>query len=488
MDYIFGRLANRPELPPITWNPDSRESVNPHLLLCGSSGAGKTTLLLNIAKYLTLQKKHIFIFDLKGDMVVKDNDGNVMGNYIEFTAWNSKYGINPFEFDTGVVEDELKAIIESGEMSNEQRFKIQNSGPKVQVDRFIEIIKKNFLPNIGTNQKDVLMYLLSDTYLSKGFKYNDITTWLRELPSLEDTLDLIERIKSCADNYNGSVLDEASVDFLIQLQAKIVELKSLEQAEITRTDEIITPDDEIELSNSIKEKKNEMSLLFEEYLEYGRKNFTKKNTLNNGDWFKDRGIDVEKYMTKDSIRTMIKMQSYIKALVDSGVFHSTRPPVKAGLNVINISGLDVSIQRFIVDVWLGKVFKSCKIRGTYKDRPNKSRGEKCDTYVMVDESKLIAGTSRDKNDPFSYLNRTATEARGFGFGIIVAAQSAEHFPPEFLKNFDQQIILNTTIADFDAVRKSFGIDKHLLEYTQNGYGKALVKTGKSFNKVKLELN
>ena len=104
---------------------------------------------------------------------------------------------------------------------------------------------------------------------------------------------------------------------------------------------------------------------------------------------------------------------------------------------------------------------------------------------MVDESKLIAGTARDKNDPYSYLNRTATEARGFGFGIIVAAQSAEHFPPEFLKNFDAQIILNTGIADFDSVRKSFGIDKPLLEFTQNGWGNALVKTGKKFSKVKL---
>lgn len=157
--------------------------------------------------------------------------------------------------------------------------------------------------------------------------------------------------------------------------------------------------------------------------------------------------------------------------------------------VISLSwlfGLDVAIQRFIVDVWLGKVFKSCKIRGTYAERPNKTRGEKCDTFAIIDESKLIAGTSREKNDPYSYLNRTATEARGFGFGLIVAAQSAEHFPPEFLKNFDAQVILNTGIADFDAVRKSFGVDKQFLEFTQHGYGNALIKTGKSFSKVKLE--
>lgn len=478
MDFTFGKLANRPELPAIKWNPDSRESMNPHMLLCGGTGAGKTTLLLNIAKYLALANKHIFIFDLKGDMIVKDDDGNKIGNYIEFTAWNSKYGINPFEFDTGVIGEELEDIVSSGNMNDGQRFKVQNSGPKVQVERIIEIIKKNFLPNMGTNQKDILMYLFSDTYLSKDFKYNDVTTWLNELPSLEDTQELIERIKSNNLNYNGTVIDEESVDLIIAIQSDIVGIKSLNSS-LDRADN----KEEVEgLADTLRRKIHER---VDGYIDFGIKNYSEKNISINKEWFEARNINVDKYSSKEAIRTIEKMSSYINALVDSGVFHSTRPPVKNGLNVINISGLDVGIQRFIVDVWIGKVFKSCKIRGTYSERADKRRGEKCDTYVMVDESKLIAGTARDKNDPYSYLNRTATEARGFGFGIIVAAQSAEHFPPEFLKNFDAQIILNTGIADFDSVRKSFGIDKPLLEFTQNGWGNALVKTGKKFSKVKL---
>ncbi|MFA6195238.1 MAG: ATP-binding protein [Sulfurimonas sp.] len=479
-DYIFGKLANRPELPEITWNPDARESINPHLLMCAASGAGKTTLLKKIAKYLTLAKKHIYIFDLKGDMIILDDDGNRMGNYIEFTAWNSQYGINPFEFDTGVIDDELKEIVSSGVMSDEQRFKVQNSGPKVQVERIIEIIKKNFLPNMGTNQKDILMYLLSDTYLSKDFKYDDVKTWLNELPSLKDTQELIERIKSNNMSGSGTVIDGESISLIMSVQSDITGIKSLQER-------LSDADDAVEVENLIGTLKRKMHDSLDSYIEFGLKNYTAKNTSANKEWFEARNINIDKYASKEAIRTIEKMSSYINALVDSGVFHSVRPPVKNGLNVINISGLDVSIQRFIVDVWLGKVFKSCKIRGTYSERTNKTRGEKCDTYVIVDESKLIAGTSRDKNDPYSYLNRTATEARGFGFGIIVAAQSAEHFPPEFLKNFDAQIILNTGIADFDTVRKSFGIDKQLLEFTQHGFGNALVKTGRSFSKVKLNV-
>lgn len=471
-DYIFGKLANRPELPPIVWNPDSKQSINPHMLICGGSGAGKTTLLLSLAAHLALEAKHVFIFDLKGDMKVKDSNGNIIGNYIEFTAWNSQYGINPFEFDTGVTEEELKDIILTKNMSDIQRFKIQNSGPKVQVERIVEIIKKNFLPNMGTNQKDILTFLLTDTYMSKGFKYDDINTWLQELPSLSDTMELISRIKAFAVNPGAANIHNDSLEFIFNIQNTIVEYKK-DINETKAKSEI--PDD----------LKDRASKLFGEYLKKGFDAFN-PNTINSNDsWFSDKGIEVEKYTSKDALRTIEKLASYISALVSSGVFHSARPPVKPGLNIINISGLDVAVQRFVVDIWLGKVFKSCKIRGTYSERPNKSRGEKCDTYVIIDESKLIAGTSRDKNDPYSYLNRIATEARGFGLGLIVAAQSAEHFPPEFLKNFDSQIILNTGVADFETVRKSFSIDKELLKFTQQAFGNALIKTGVVFNKVKL---
>jgi len=479
--YKFGAYANRPD--DCLWNPDSRESINQHMLLCGGSGAGKTTLLKKIARYLTFRNKHIFIFDLKGDMVIKDDDGNILGNYIEFTAWDSKYGINPFEFDMGLPEDELKILIEEKiELNKEQKFKVQNSGPRVQVERIIEIIKKNFLPNMGANQKDVLMYLLLDTYSSKGFIYNDINTWLNEIPSLKDTLDLINRIKSFAYKNQKAQIHENSVDFIINAQQKITDIQLMKK-NINEEDTEESKDIEKKIDIKSKELKED----FDKYVEYGVENFNPADSVSNDDWFSIHNIDIDKYLAKAQMRTVEKLSSYISALVDAGVFHSSKPPVKNGLNVVNISGLDVSIQRFIVDVWLGKVFKSCKIRGTYSEREHKPRGEKCDTYAFIDESKLIAGNSRDKNDPFSYLNRIATEARGYGFGLVVAAQSAEHFPPEFLKNFDAQVVLNTGIADFDSVRKSFGIDKKLLEFTQLGWGHALVKTGKIFSKVKMEL-
>ena len=424
-------------------------------------------------------------------MVIKDASGTVIGNYLEFTAWDSDFGISIFEFDTGVSVQELQAVIDDSTLlTKEQRFKIRNSGPKVQVNRILEIFKKNFLPNMGAAQKDILMYLFADTYRMQGFVYDDITTWMNPLPDLNDTLDLIQRIKSY-HNEKHSVVDEESELFIFKMRKKIIEMKPYkERLRVLQMNKKEGKEIDTELLSTLQHKVDELikSLhkLSEDYAVYGMENYTKQHALDNREWFDTHHINIQKYMSKDALRTVIKMESYINALVDSGVFHPKRPPVKAGLNIINISGLDVEIQRFIVDIWLGKVFRSCKIRGTYADIPNKKRGEKCDTFVIIDEAKLVAGNSRDKNNPYSYLNRIATEARAFGLGLIVAAQSAEHFPPEFLKNFYTQVILNTSAADSDTVRKSFGIDKQLLEFTQRGWGRALIKTGRVFNRVNLK--
>ncbi len=434
------------------------------MLICGSSGSGKTTLVYKIINYLNKMNKHIFVFDLKGDMQILDENDNLIGNYINFTAWNSEFGINPFEFDYGVTEEELRYLIkEPNVMDSSTRFKIQNSGPKVQIERIIEMFKKTFMPNLGPAQRDALYYLLFDTYLINGIEYNNIKTWLNSLPSLNDTVTLIEQIKEYTQEGESRVSSLA----LELIAALDTEIDNLKKGTITR--DSLQEKVEKKVQNYIETKSNDSETLSA-----------------SARWFAERKIDSTKYASKDMTRTIEKLGAYIRALADTGVFHSNRPPVKNGLNIINISGQDIAIQRFIVDIWLGKVFRSCKIRGTYADLPNKKRGEKCDTIVIVDESKLIAGNAREKNDPYSYLNRIATEARGFGLGLIVASQSAEHFPPEFLKNFESQIILSTGIADFEAVRKSFGIDKAMLEYTQMGFGRILVKTGRVFSKVSQE--
>jgi len=481
--FEFGKHANRSELPSLKWSPDSKDTQNPHMLICGSSGAGKTRLLKKIVSYLAENKKHIFMFDLKGDMKIKDYNGNDIGNYIDLTAWDSEFGINPFEFDTGIPLTELEEIISGEKPTKEQYFKLRNSGPQVQVSRFIEIIKKNFLPNMGTAQKDVLNFILSDTYVASGFAYNNPKTWNCELPSLINTQELIKKILAAFNgnsDSNSGDFDVQTGEFILEIRKNSLAIKSLEERE--KSGDIDNGED---IKNKIKTLSTKNESLLRGYVEHSKETYTPTDNLTAYDWIAEKGVDFDKYQNKSVIKTLEKLSSYINALVESGVFHSKKPPVKSGLNVINVSGLDVTIQRFIVDVWIGKVFKSCKIRGEYQDLPNKTRGEKCDTYIVIDESKLVAGTARDKNDPYSYLSRIATEARSYGLALVVGSQSAEHFPVEFLKNFASQIIMKTAEADSDTARKSFGVEKQLLEFTRQQQGNTLIRIDRKFSKIKL---
>ena len=468
----LGIHPNNPERGPLLYDPDGLLTYNPHGLVCGASGSGKTTLIKKIISYFESKRKHIIVFDLKGDMNIVNSEGEKVGNYISITSWESEYGISPFEFDTGVDLTRLKEIIDNKmDMSEDEDFKIKNSGPKMQVERFIEIIKKNFLPNMSTNQKDVLAMLLLDTYKMKNIIYNKPETWTNELPSLNDTLTLLKQINmfaACEDEV--TIYDEDIMDYNIRF------IKISKMIDSNKEQEVDCTELEKELENligSFRKKIRDSKL-------------NTKDTLTI-EYYVSHGINLGDYNSNEIIRTLNKLSSYIKGLEKTGIFSAKKLPVKAGLNVINLSGLEVATQRFFVDVTLGNIFRACKIKGEYSKFKDKSRGDKVYMYVFIDESKLIAGSSKEKNDPYSYLNRIATESRAYGLGIFVAAQSAEHFPPEFLKNFYLQIILSTGVSDIDVVRKAFDINKELLKFTQNGWGNSLIKQGKNFNKIKLTL-
>lgn len=468
--FIFGPELTSPNRPPVTWNPDSKETTNQHLLICGISGGGKTTLLKQLAEYLKKKQKHMYVFDLQGDLYIEGE------HCVEFTAWDSAYGINPYEFGTGVKENDLKDIIAGAPVDDITMSILRNSGPSVQVLEMIDIIKKNFMPNMGPNQEPILKRLLLDTYRMRGIIYDDYTTWLNPLPSLEDTKLLIEKIEEAFGLISNGV-DKGALKTIKQI-SKIIE-KGFESGEFKDFD----PDAEPAAYESFSKAHNTL----DKYLYAKIKNTPEKD--DDDEFFIKNDIDINFYMRKDVIRVVGKLGFYIDTLIESGVFHSAKPELKSGLNRINISGLRHETQRFMADVFLGRVFRACKIRGEYAKLPpeRRKRGEKCDTYIVVDETKLIVPNGKEKNDPFSYLNRIATESRKYGLGLIVVAQTSVHFPDEFLRNFFMQIVLTTNKADYDNTRKNFGITRELLDMAKE-FGIALVKNRVGFTPVRLPWN
>lgn len=425
--FVFGPEFTNPNKT-ITWNPDDIVTMNPHLLICGLSGSGKTTLLKQITKYLQNKNKHIYLIDLQGDLALPRE------NEIEFTAWDAKYGINPFEFDMGVSAEMISNIVE-GKVKVDPAINslIKNAGPIVQVREIVEIVRKNFFKSLGSNQDAMLADLLLDTYRTKGIIHDDYTTWLNPLPDISDTKELISNIETTWG--------------LLMAQLKANKVKMITTSVIKS--------------------------FYSEILNDTEREFWDKHN-----------IDPIKYLEKTAFNTVKGLEFHINVLAGSGVFHSNVPPVKPGLNRLNMSGLRHEIQRFMSDIFIGKIFRACKLRGEYSKRKDKSRGERCDTYIIVDEGKLIVPSGRAKNDPYSYLNRIITEARKYGLALIIVVQSPEHLPAEFLRNVYMQVILTMNPSDYDTARKCFDLrDKEMLKLT-NKFGVGLVKTKAGFRSAK----
>lgn len=421
--FIFGSEYTNPSKQ-LSWNPDDIVTMNPHGLICGLSGSGKTTLLKQIVRYLQQKNKHIYLIDLQGDLELPGE------NHVEFTAWNAKYGINPFEFDRGVSTELLTSIVTEGiDVDEATESLLRNTGPIVQCRTITEIVKKNFFKNLGPNQESVLMSLLMDTYRMKGILYNDYKTWLNPLPELADTRLLISEIEDTWEK--------------IQTEHKKKKAKILTNSLVEDYYKLLNKEDE--------------------------------------DFFwTNNQINPLGYFTNKTFQVVKGLQFIIDSLLSSGVFHNNLPPVRPGLNRLNLSGLGHEIQRFMSDIFIGKIFRACKLRGEYSKRTDKNRGDRCDTYIIVDEGKLIVPSGRAKNDPYSYLNRIITEARKYGLGLIIVVQSPQHLPDEFLRNVYMQVLLTMNESDYETAKKCFDLrDREMLKLTKK-FGVGLVKTKAGF--------
>ncbi len=435
----------------IEWNPDSWQTKNPHALITGTSGAGKTTLLREVIRYLANRNKFVFVVDLHGDLQVP----GLPENYIEITARNSKYGINPFEFEKCP----------------------KNGGINVQADTIIQLFKKTFMPNLGSLQAKVLKKIVVDTYEKAGIFDNDVKTWDRPLPTMEDmkTLvdailarvstglhyDFIAKFERCSKKITNS---EYKKEILKRYSALLGENESVPQLDGKIDEETDQIDKDIpKLDEMWKEFRN--AKIFSQPL---------------GDIFgDDLNVDLEFYSRKDVVSVVDTLAIYITTLFESKVFSATPPPLsgKGSLHRFDISGLDHNIQLFFCDVLLAKVFRAKKMRGEYSNNPDKSRGERTDTYVVIDESKLVMPQGKEKENPYQSINRIASESRKYGLGLVLASQKPTHYPEELLTNIDLKVVLTTAGLDKKPAMRLLGIkDQTLFTYTDK-FGVAIISMG-----------
>lgn len=517
--FIFGEEILNPTAVS-AWNPDAHDCNNAHFAITGESGSGKSWLLKEMIRYLSGRKKHIYVIDLHGDLKV---DG-IEENYIEFTARQSKHGINPFEFD---ISD------------------ARNGGVMVQVSAMVAMIKKAFLPSMGPKQEAVLKQLIIDSYRIKGINDDDEATWSNELPSMDTLIDLIADLIKYHSQNSASIpvllskMDAArrsleELDYAGYFRKMIIEqgvnsgFSSSADAKRVNTVEKSDESDEVKNNELIVDDSKEISSYEEEiytlqlsatlegmdeiYELYGEAHAKKLSSklkaiqkLYSESMFlmgRFRGycmfgshsemfgvelhecIDPKNYEGKGVVDTLKTLQLYISDIQTSGIFSDVKPPVKAGLNRLDISGLTPEMQSFFVDAFANKIFYALKRRGEYDKQSDKSRGEKVSTYIIIDEGRSILPSDKERDSPTQILNRVMNELRKFGGGLGFVSQAPSHFSSSILSAYTK-ISLKMPENEKKRSMQLLGIkDESLYKLIERKHT-ALIGTGSTFKAIAL---
>lgn len=423
-----------------SWSADRRDTQNGHMLIVGGSGSGKTRLLKKIIEFLSNNEKQVYVIDFHGDMQTPNETMH------KFTLRNSEYGINPFEIE----------------------FDEDNGGPNAQASIILANFKKNFIPNLGAVQKTVLRNFLTDCYRYVGILDEDESTWTNPLPTVSTMIELFEKITHGIKTGKGMRMSE-----------------NLEK--ITKLMRDYTYESDEEKRSSIKSRiSNELDTLnsgvtlFNQYVNEGKHEEMFNTNIS-------AHIDTEFYLDSTNSKAFLSLTPYIYDLKASSVFNDNKPPKSKGVVRYDISGFTntdkPSEAMFFSDTLIQKIFRAVKMRGEY--RKLGKRG-KADTFIIIDESKLILPTGKDKENPYNILNRIVTESRKFGMALIIVSQRPEHFPEEMLSSIYTKIVLRINENDVKAAANSLGVKDPSLFKHLNSKNVALVGyTGGLFESVEL---
>ena len=229
-----------------------------------------------------------------------------------------------------------------------------------------------------------------------------------------------------------------------------------------------------EITRRINETREEAIEAFAEFFDRKYLMSTKGDTTRTKDM-----IDYDFYNSKEVLKVLKTLQIYVNTLYDSGAFCDRLPPVRPGLNRYNISTLDRNVQIMFTEILLSRVVNKTRKRGEYKNLPDSyrhKRGEKVDSFIIIDEAKNIMPTGKEKESSKFGINKGASESRKYGLGIIAVSQSPIDFTQTFIRNAGTKIGLKVEAIDQPIVKNFCGIkEKSLFEHSQK-FGVALINT------------
>lgn len=445
-DFCLGKTIPQNAREPyrkIFYNVNADGLPNGNTIIVGMSGSYKTTLLKEMARDFKNKGLNAHEIDLQGDMYIPEEDRCIK---IHANKRNDavNYGINMFEFDREV------------------------GGPKSNSRIVVNIIKKAF-GTLGTVQSKVLARFIRDFYKFHGIDEDDMDTWQKKAPTMEDFVKFYKMILKIA---------EGSDDPFEKCRKKI---DKLNYKKITMEQEGISDDEDFEkIDEKLKSLESELIGLSESYVGVSYSEIVNNKT--NSDVEHLRGIEIEYYRDKKNLATLNGL-SYLVEELGSEIIFNGEPIqlysdglIRYDLSELTTEGKPTSAILF-VEILLNSIFRFVKSRGVYAKLKSKKKGKRYDTIIMMDESKLTLPTGSDKENSFVLQHRLASEGRKYGILCTWASQIARSFSKEILMNSAIKIILKIDPLQRKELASQFGIEnKDLLEYTKIT-GAALVDMG-----------
>lgn len=423
----------------VLYNPDLPNMLNGSIAITGGSGSGKTRTTLDLVQWLGMIGKTVYVMDFHGEM---QTPGETV---YKFTARNSQYGFNPFVFE----EDP------------------ENGGPNVQAEYIVDLFKKTYIPNMGPVQRSVLKRLLGDTYRFVGILDEDISTWIREVPSIKTLKEAYELIMSSCED---TAIDGVKKDFEKLVKKRHNFSNALETSE--------DPDGATErYKESVNGKLDEIAKTLSDLKEYLL--LEKEDEV--GQYGKELpdAIDVTYYKKAKNFKALEGLMPYIEEVASISALNGEKPPATSGVIRYDMSGLTNMAKPtqaiFLSDVLCQGIFRAYKMN--HMAKPQAVTGIKTKAFIVIDESKLVLPNGAEKNDSFNIFNRIISESRKFFLSLILVTQSPGSFSPTILANIFTKIVLRTNSSDTQDVKKLFGVKGDDMLESLKYKGSALVGFG-----------
>jgi hypothetical protein len=410
--YTAGRSVTR-----VRWTPE--QSVNPHMLIMGTSGAGKTYTLRNIIRQCMAtseaQKRpppRFHLLDTHGDLEVDD------ASTVTFSE-QTQVGINPFAIDPDPHE----------------------GGVRKRVEAFIKALGRT-KRRLGPRQEAMLRELLFQLYERKGFYPQDPASWHeggktprgkpKTFPTVRELYLYINMLREQMAHY----MEQNEALMLIRFRA---DLKKL-----------VDYGDKLQAGKLGDTAVQNMGDLAEDLQ---RRFAARLQALMDGQLPRE----VEQIQSMDgAVKTLESMYDQISNLLGTGIFKDEAPDFDPDTAVWRyyIKPLSDDVHALFVQFQLEKLFRQARQRGV---------SETVRDIVIIDEAHLYMSKDGD-----NMINRIVREGRKFGIGLIAASQSPQHFSQDFMALVGAKVVLTTDASFWDDLYKRMRLRSRDLQFIETG--------------------